>query len=346
MKILVVGCGSIGQRYARLTAARAECAVVDVDPARANACADEANVRAWTDLASALAWCPDGVVVATPPASHLAVAGQAIAAGASVLVEKPVSSTVDGVADLCDQAQSRGRQVYGVCNMRFHPGVATLRNRLSDVGRPLFARAWFGSFLPDMRPGVDHRKLECAQAGYGGVILDNVHEFDYLTWLFGPVVEVRAAAERIGDLGIESTDTAWIWVRHASGVHSEIHLDYLQRRKRRGCEVVGTNGTLVWGSEGKRPERCVVRLYRAGSEDTHTVFATDAVDADQPFAEMMDGFLDGIGGSHVSLASGLDGAHVLRAALAACEAAETGRSVVLATAVDGPMPGPSRWASG
>src|SRR5436309_2376616 len=98
-----------------------------------------------------------------------------------------------------------------------------------------------------MRPGAEYRSLYCsrAEAG-GGVILDAIHEIDYLAWLFGPVERVSAEAGRIGDLDIDVEDYASLALMHRGGVRSEIHLDYLQRWKRRGCEVVGSEGTLIW----------------------------------------------------------------------------------------------------
>ena len=75
-----------------------------------------------------------------------------------------------------------------VCNMRFHPAVAALRHALPMIGKPLFAQAHYGNYLPDMRPGADYRTLYCASAAAGGgVILDAIHEIDYLIWLFGAV---------------------------------------------------------------------------------------------------------------------------------------------------------------
>ena len=83
--------------------------------------------------------------------------------------------------------------------------------------------------------------------------------------------------------------------RIASGAHSNVQLDYLRRRKSRGCEIVGSEGTLTWHSDGKAPERC--RVERAGPDGKVTVLASDdAYDANKMYIAMLDAFLDAAAG--------------------------------------------------
>jgi predicted dehydrogenase len=326
VRILVVGCGSIGRRHAANAAALAETAVVDVDEAIARRCGEAHGVPAFPDLASGLSWRPDGVVVATPHDTHLEVAAAAIEAGADVLIEKPISHDARGVDAFLDRAEALGRRTFVVCNLRFHPAVATLRRHLADIGRPLFARAQYGNYLPDMRPGADYRALYCARRERGGgVILDGIHEIDYLAWFFGPVEAVACEAAKVSGLDIDVEDYASVCLRHVSGVRSEIHLDYVQRAKRRSCEIVGTEGTLVWLSEGKAPERCTVRLYQASEKHWVTVFASDAVDSDRTYAELVSRFMATLNGEGTELLTGRGGAAGLAIALAAKKAAESGK---------------------
>src|SRR5262249_418599 len=157
------------------------------------------------------------------------IASAALAAGADVLIEKPIATTLAGVADLLTQAERLGRRIHVVCNMRFHPGVATLHRSLSRVGRPLFAPAQFAQYLPDRRPGVDYRTIYSARADMGGgIVLDAIHEIDYLAWFFGPTERVIAEAGRLGELEIDVEDYAAVVLTHGGGVRSEIHLDCLQ----------------------------------------------------------------------------------------------------------------------
>jgi predicted dehydrogenase len=326
-RVLVVGCGSIGHRHAANAARIASVTIVDAMPERAAETASSLGVAVSRSLEEALADKPGAVVVATPHHTHLPIARAALKAGADVLIEKPLAASLEGIPDFLKEADALGRRVRVVCNMRFHPAIAALRRALPRVGRPLFARAQYGNYLPDMRPGVDYRTLYCARAeAGGGVILDAIHEIDYLVWLFGPVERVSAEAGRIGDLDIDVEDYAALALAHRSGVRSEIHLDYLQRSKRRGCEIVGTEGTLIWTSEGKAPEHCAVRFRPSGNREWETILDEPDLDVAAPYAELMKRFLGG-NGQDRDLLDGRGGAEDLAIALAARRAAMNGCAV-------------------
>ena len=295
MKVLVVGCGSIGRRHAANAAILATVGVFDATPDATNACAAAVGARSFARIEDALDWQPRAVVIATPHRSHLELARRAIAAGADVLIEKPLSHSLEGVADFLHAAEAKGRRAYVVCNMRFHPGPATLRQALHRIGRPLFARAHFGNYLPSMRAGRDYRELYAARRSEGGgVVLDAVHEIDYLTWLFGAVESVMCRASKLSDLDVDVEDHALLSLRHASGVETSIELDYLRQRKSRGCEIVGSQGVLVWESDGKDPERCVVRFFPSGGSAWEEIANIPQVDTGAPYRDLMRAFLEEI----------------------------------------------------
>jgi predicted dehydrogenase len=239
--VLVVGAGSIGSRHARnLAHAGATVRVTDVDAARAQAAAGSSAVPfddPWDGY--------DGIVIATPTTLHIAHATTALATGARVLVEKPLSTTVDEGRQLADHED---RVMVGF-NLRLHEPVERVMKtvRSGRVGGVQSARLWFGSWLPDWRPGTDYRSTYSAQreAG-GGVLLDAIHELDLLVWLAGDARfdVVGSMVERVGPLEIDVEDTVRALLRHADGWVAEIALDYLSRRYRRGIEVIGETGTV------------------------------------------------------------------------------------------------------
>lgn len=322
-KILVIGCGSIGARHAGNAAKRAAVAVVDTDQARAGQVAAANDGQAFPDVATALAWNPDVAIVATPPKFHLAVAGELVAAGVPVLIEKPISPSLDGVDALLDTAAKKNVPLYVACNMRFHIGPATLKAALPSIGKPLFAFAHYGNYLPSMRPGVDYRTLYAARrADGGGVIFDSIHEIDYLAWLLGPVTSISCGAGRLGSLDIDVEDYAVQNLTHLSGTQSNVQLDFLRRRKSRGCEIVGSEGTLTWHSDGKQPERC--KIERAEPDGNVTLLASDdAYDANKMYVAMLDVFLDAASGK--SIADLQTGAEARAALVAACAAHDSAK---------------------
>lgn len=319
MKILVAGCGSIGKRHAVNAARLAELGVFDPSEEAREACVQATGGRPFADLDQALAWGPDAVVVATPTFLHLDVATRAVDAGAHVLVEKPLSHSLEGVSDFLDRAEAVGRRVHVVCNMRFHPAVESVRRGMADIGTPLYARAHYGNHLPSMRPGVDYRKVYSARKDMGGgVIFDAIHEIDYLTLILGTVDSVQAHTATIGELGIDVEDFASLCMLHGGGARSLIQLDFLRRAKRRGCEIVGTEGTVLWQSEGKSPHHCLVRSFNVVRGTWATHLDEDDLDDSLSHAAMMERYVRALEeGKDWDLLTGRQAAGVLATALAA-----------------------------
>jgi predicted dehydrogenase len=289
MKVGVVGCGSIGARYARwLAGLGAEVVAQDLVPERLMPLADVPGVSVCNTVEELLGRKVERVLVATPPNAHASVACTALDAGADVLLEKPIAATLEDGQRIVETADRAGRRAWVVCNMRFHDGPRTLKQHLPRIGRPLFARAHFGHRLSQMRPAGTNVFASRTEEG-GGVILDCIHEIDYLQWLFGEVEAVDGWLAQLGPDRIDAEDYAEIRLVFKSGVRAALHLDFLMRRKRRGAELVGTNGNLIWNSEGRAPEVCTVAFGDQNGEDV--VLQAPEVDAGAAYGRMLLAFL-------------------------------------------------------
>lgn len=232
----VLGQGSIGRRHAGLLRDQG-LDVVTFDPADPAGAASEAEALAGADLA----------VVASPSSEHARHAHAAIDAGVPVLVEKPLALNAASARAVAEAADAAGVPCGVAMNLRFHPGVRAVREHLASAGEVWRAEAWCGSWLPGWRPGTDYRRAYSAQAALGGgVLLDAIHELDYLTWLVGPAVAVRAHLPRVSDLELDVEDVALLTLELASGGVATITLDYLDRDYHRGCRIVGSAGTVSW----------------------------------------------------------------------------------------------------
>jgi len=327
VKILVVGCGSIGRCHAINASRLAQVALVDSDRKRVRDLAARLDVPWFDSLPQSLdSWKPNGAVLATPTDTHLDLACRIVDHGVHLLIEKPIAHRIEGVARLLDIAETKGCRIFVVCNIRYHPGLVVLRKHLPEIGKPLFARAHYGNYLPNMRPGVDYRRLYCAHAAQGGgVILDAIHEVDYLMWFFGAVDGIACEAARLSDLDIDVEDYASLTLRFVSGVRAEVHLDYLQQVKRRGLEVIGTHGTLIWLSEGKAPELCMVRLLAQGAREERILYRNDAVDANVMYTTLISHFIAELEGRSTPLLDGYQALEELAVVLGAKAALKYGK---------------------
>lgn len=250
MRCLVVGTGSIGQRHCRnLLALGHEVLAWDVDPARLSDRAAIGRVTTVSSLEKGFRAGIDCALICTPPASHLELALAAVHVGLDVFIEKPIAHASHGVQELLDEARRRERVVMVGFNLRFLPGLGRVKELLDEkrVGEVLSVRAEFGSYLPDWRPGRDYRDNYAVHAALGGgILLDAIHELDYLGWLFGDAAEVSCTAEHRSRLAGDTEDVAEVTVRFDSGVLAQVHLDYLQRVYRRNLQVIGDGGVILW----------------------------------------------------------------------------------------------------
>jgi predicted dehydrogenase len=284
-RVLIVGLGSIGQRHAgNLRHLLGEDLVLSAlrshrqDPVSAGrsrpvATSPEADCDGgvFYDMEEALAAGPEIVVVANPTSLHISVASAAVQAGASVFIEKPISHQLGGVPEFNALVEKRGSTVAVGCQFRFHPALVDLKARLDEgvLGPLVCADVEQGEYLPSYHPGEDYRHSYAARRELGGgVILTQIHEIDYLHWLFGVPQTIYAVGGRIGSLEIDvedSADALFGYKKSGRTLAVHLHLDYLQRQPRRRCRVTGENGiievdllapSLVWtNASGETEER-------------------------------------------------------------------------------------------
>ena len=320
--ILVAGCGSIGRRHIRNLHRLGvdEVLAWDTDPERLRETADESAAQPVESYDAGLAATPRAVLVCTPPHLHVQASTAAVRAGAHVLIEKPLSNTLEGVDELLNLTARRGLVTMAGYNLRFHAGLRKVKDLLESgiAGRVLTVRAEYGQYLPTWRPERDYREGYITRASTGGgIILDSSHELDYVAWLGGQIESVYAVAERLSDLDMETEDVALMVLRLEGGVLGEIHVDCVQRGYSRECKVVGTEGSITWVfGEG-------VRLVRPDGEE----FFEIAPEANEMYLEELKHFLACLDGSAVPPVDGVAARRVLELALAAKESARRSAEV-------------------
>ena len=247
MKVLVVGTGSIGKRHiGNLLELGAK---VQSFSYRPDAQTLDPRVTRVPDLAAALASDVHAVVVANRTDQHMDVALQAARAGKHLFLEKPLAASMAGVGELVATVQRKGLVVEAGFMLHSHPNLLWIREQLAQglLGEIWHMRAAVGQWLPDWRPGTDHRQGYGAfKALGGGVTFDLIHELDLVQWLLGPVADVTAMMRQAAALEIETEAVAQIGLRLASGALAQVHLDYLRPGYGREMEIVGRQGVLRW----------------------------------------------------------------------------------------------------
>ena len=125
IRVGVVGVGALGQHHARIFADLPEatlCGVYDTNRARCAELSSQLGCRVYDSLEE-LAKDVEAVSVAVPTVSHREVAGALLEAGRDVLVEKPISTTVEE-ADALVRLARQGERILQVGHVeRFNPAL-------------------------------------------------------------------------------------------------------------------------------------------------------------------------------------------------------------------------------
>lgn len=286
LKVGIIGCGAIIAQY--LTNFRRLdqielVAVADLDPARAQAVADDYDgVRAVSVDELLAADDVDLVLNLTIPAAHAAVALKAIAAGKSVYGEKPLAATTAEARQVLAAAREAGVVVGCAPDTVLGTGIQTARKAIDDglIGAPISATATM------VTPGHErwHPNPDFYYQPGGGPLLDmGPYYVSALVTLLGPVVSVIGAAshtrnERTIGSGPRAGETVPVNIDshvtgvlvHASGALSTLFMSFdAVKSKSPNIEIHGERGSLVVPDPNHFDGD--VQLFALGAEDWQTL---------------------------------------------------------------------------
>jgi len=249
MKILLVGLGGIGQRHTRnlraILGERAEFIAYRVrrqthvvTPTMGSDSSrnveEEYGIRVLPSLDTALAEKPSIAFICNPSNLHVQATLGCIRADCDVFVEKPLSDSLAGTDQLIHAAQERKRIAMVGYQLRFHPCLRKLTEivKSGELGNLIGVRATIGEYLPNWHPYEDYRQMYASRADLGGgVVLSQIHEFDFLYSLFGLPSRVYALGGHWSELEIDVEDTASILMEcsiQRRPLPIQLHQDYLQ----------------------------------------------------------------------------------------------------------------------
>lgn len=212
MKIAIVGWGSIGKRHGE-------------------------NLKSIghmvypIDLGDSLNYDVDCAFICTPTQFHIDNAIEYLKRDIPVFIEKPITWSLDELKKI-EPYQDKLCMVG--CNLRFHPSIIKAKT-IAESKKVIFARAETGYYLPFWRQG-DYRKSYSASE-YGGIIIDAIHEPDYLYWLFDKIRDLKVVCGRVSDLEINNEDIAEIGILFECGVSASVHCDYLMKNYHRKLDL-------------------------------------------------------------------------------------------------------------
>lgn len=135
IRVGVIGAGRMGQRHCRVYSTLRQAQLVgicDAVPETGRRVAEEYDVPFYGDV-EALLKHVDAVSLATPTPSHFGLAMQCLAQGVHILVEKPITETVEQAEILAQAAEASGLVVQVGHIERFNPAYIELKNVLESL---------------------------------------------------------------------------------------------------------------------------------------------------------------------------------------------------------------------
>jgi predicted dehydrogenase len=294
----VAGVGSLGRHHARVLTALpgvSVSGVFDVRPERAAEVGEEFGIPIAASLADLIA-SARAVVVATPTIAHRDVAAAALDAGRHVLVEKPMTATLEEADDLIARAARRGLVLQVGHIERFNPAV--------EAAMPLVAEA---RFIETHRLGVfTARSLDV------DVVLDlMIHDLQIAQAIVRrPVSEVRAAGVAVLTPRI---DIANARIAFEGGCVANLTASRVSAEKVRKFRVFGPSHyvSIDMGAQ----EIAAVRLLPGPDGMPVIVPAAIAVAKGEPLQRELEAFLAACLGGPPPLVSGAEGRSALALAL-------------------------------
>jgi predicted dehydrogenase len=332
--LAVVGAGAIGRMHVERilgTPGAMLAGVADTSPEGRRWCL-ERGISCWDDVASMLgAARPGGVIVATPNATHVAIAGECLRRGLPVLVEKPLSDQLESGAELVRMERESGVPVLVGHHRRHNPVVRRARDWIAEgrLGTVVSAVAMAASFKPASYFEPDWRR----ERGGGPVLINLIHDVDMLLYLLGPVRSVQAmASHRIRKLPVE--DTAVAMLEFEAGALATLAVS--------DTAVAPWNWDLCAGEQPQYPRQPVqshfllgdhgslslpdVSSWRySGDRHWHAELHREQVVPHErsPYQLQLEHYLEVIEGRQQPLCDALEGWRTLEVAIAIGEAART-----------------------
>jgi len=340
----IIGCGMISNFHARAIADTRGAKLVacfDKTPAAVDKLAASTGCKAYYDLDAMLADKDVHVVtIGTPSGAHMDPAVAAARAGKHVIVEKPLEITLRRCDAMIEAADKAGVVLSTVFPSRFHDSSQELYKAVA-AGR--FGKLTLGdSYVKWFRSQAyyDSGKWRGTWELDGGGALMNqaIHSVDLLTWIMGPVVEVRAMTGLLAHERIKVEDVALATVRFANGALGVIEATtaaypgYLKRIEIHGSEgsaALEEEDLVKWDFLKKKPRDDAILASMQNRKSGGGGAADPSAIGHHGHAKQFQNVLHAIKKGVKPAIDGPEGRRSVEIILAIYKSAETGRAVEL-----------------
>jgi UDP-N-acetylglucosamine 3-dehydrogenase len=310
VNVAVIGCGSWGKNQVRVFNDLQEASLVAIADLNENAArnlGEKYSVEWYTDIEKVIDR-PDieAITICTPTVTHAEIALQAIKSGKHVLVEKPMTNTIEEAEALIKAAEKKSVSLAVGFIERFNPAVREGMKIISkeEIGDVILANTRRVSRRP-------HR------IGDVGVIKDlAIHDIDIINNLFKE--NPRSVFATAGNITHRYEDYANIMICYDDNKSAFIESNWLTPQRVRRLIITGTKGLI-------NIEYTSQEISVQNNERIYQPF----IENREPLQLELGSFVNSILRNEPPKITGIDGLKALQICEAALRSAKTGATITL-----------------
>ena len=253
LKTGIIGCGKVGHIHAAVLGSISESEFIAVcgrDEKRTQEFASRYQVKAYTDVTEMVIQEKlDIVTICTPHPVHREPAILAMRAGAHVLIEKPLASSLEDCDAMMAVAKETGKQIGIISQRRFYTPCLRLKNAIEagKLGKPVLGIVFMFGWRDQAYYSSDPWRGSWKGEGGGVLVNQAPHQLDLLQWFMGSEIdEVYGTCQNLNHPYIEVEDTALAIVKFKNGALANIIVSNSQKPGIYGkVHIHGENGASV-----------------------------------------------------------------------------------------------------
>lgn len=220
MEAIIIGGGSIGKRHSKnLNNLGVSTRIVDIDEIQ--------------NLDNILSEGFDMGLVCTPNIYHIEHCIALAKHNIPIFCEKPFYTSTEGLDKLLQVVEEKNLITMVGCNLRFTPEIQKISSKSKYIS------VYFGYDLRKWRPNTDYSKSYSANKSLGGgILLDAVHELDYLYYKFGSVKDISYIKSKLTDVTNDVEDLVVGRIEFDNGTIADFTLNYLSEEYQRYYDIL------------------------------------------------------------------------------------------------------------
>ena len=251
-KIIIYGLGSIGRKHFNLIKKNfpdVKIGVIRSGKGLLNKESCEAD-KNFKNSREALNWSPEAAIISSPASHHFEHSKSFIKDGLPTLIEKPLDLDFKhlGKWENLEKSTSNYKILIGYV-LRHDPAIKYIKDWLKNkiIGELINVQMLNGSWLPAWRENINYKNSVSATKSLGGgVLLEQSHDINLATSLFGELKVKNVILNNTSQLGLDVEEIANINFVDKNYLPINIHMDFCSRSLIREILIRGSDGFIKW----------------------------------------------------------------------------------------------------